>query len=545
MNRREFLKRSMLMGGLIPISPPGQLFFTRSCWAAAPSFSDYKALVCVFLYGGNDTFNMLIPYGSSPGRSYRDYASVRGSLAVADRDLGLSSVTRDNTNLNRGNLGPGGANPYHVNHNHSSAYTRGLYPLTGKGIELAVNGIMPELAQLIYDDRVSIVANTGTLVEPVSRADIAAGSAELPHFLFAHNHQQRELQTGRANDLGQTGWAGRIADAWNDINGGNPVGLNLSYLKSDLMMVGQSSSPLVLKTDDPPIINHLRTGVSSVRDDRRGLFLALAGAQGSTGRLDFNAANTPTTSDYFKLLYNRLLQKSVSIFDFLESSWRTTQIDFAASDSYGRELFSIPTHQQLGFAKNINGVLINQLASVAKMIHMGASGTLGPGYNRQIFLVQLGGFDTHARQAEDHPLLLRELSLALWKFQSAMEELGYAQQVTTFTMSDFGRTLTNNGDGTDHAWASNQLVMGGVGDRSAGRLDGGKLFGTLPDLRLGGADDHGDKGRYIPTTAQDQVNAAITRWFGVDDSLMRSLFPNLANFQSGADFDSSYIDLFV
>ncbi|MEW8587379.1 MAG: DUF1501 domain-containing protein, partial [Candidatus Thiodiazotropha sp.] len=277
----------------------------------------------------------------------------------------------------------------------------------------------------------------------------------------------------------------------------------------------------------------------------RGLFLALAGAQGSTGRLDFNAANTPTTSDYFKLLYNRLLQKSVSIFDFLESSWRTTQIDFAASDSYGRELFSIPTHQQLGFAKNINGVLINQLASVAKMIHMGASGTLGPGYNRQIFLVQLGGFDTHARQAEDHPLLLRELSLALWKFQSAMEELGYAQQVTTFTMSDFGRTLTNNGDGTDHAWASNQLVMGGVGDRSAGRLDGGKLFGTLPDLRLGGADDHGDKGRYIPTTAQDQVNAAITRWFGVDDSLMRSLFPNLANFQSGADFDSSYIDLFV
>ncbi|MEW8037549.1 MAG: DUF1501 domain-containing protein [Candidatus Thiodiazotropha sp.] len=545
MNRRDFLKRSTLMGGLSLISPLGQLPFTRPCRAAAPSFSDYKALVCIFLYGGNDTFNMLIPYGSSPGRSYRDYASVRGSLAVADRDLGLSTVTRNNTSLNRGNLGSGGANPYNVSQHHGTAYTRGLYPLTGKGIDLAVNGIMPELAQLIHDDRVSVVANTGTLVEPVSRADFTADSAELPHFLFAHNHQQRELQTGRANDLGQIGWAGRIADAWNDINGGNPVGLNLSYLKSDLMLVGRNSSPLVLQTDAPPIINHLRAGVSSIRDDRRGLFHALAGVQGSTGRLDFNAANTPTTGDYFKALYNRLLQRSTSTFDYLESSWRATRIDFATSDSYGRELFSIPSSQQLGFAKNINGVLIDQLASAAKMIHMGASGALGPGYNRQIFLVQLGGFDTHASQAEDHPLLLRELSLALWKFQRAMEELGYAKQVTTFTMSDFGRTLTNNGDGTDHAWASNQLVMGGVGDRSAGSLDGGRVFGTPPDLRLGGADDQGDKGRYIPTIAQDQVNAAIARWFGVDDSLMRSLFPNLVNFQTGADFDSSYIDLFA
>jgi uncharacterized protein (DUF1501 family) len=417
--------------------------------------------------------------------------------------------------------------------------------LTGKGIDLAVNGVMPELAQLIHDNRVSIVANTGTLVEPVSRAEINAGSAELPKFLFAHNHQQRELQTGRADDLSYIGWAGRIADDWNDINSGNPLGLNLSYINNDVMMVGGNSSPLVLRPNNPPNINHLRTGVSNDKDDRRALFNALSGVQDNTGRLDFNALNTPTTSDYFKDLYNHLLQKSVSTFDFLESSWQATQTDFTTPDSYGQALFSIPTDQQLGFASNISGSLIEQLESVTKMIHMGASGVLGPGYNRQIFLVQLSGFDTHASQAENHPLLLRELSLALWKFQKAMEELGYAQQVTTFTMSEFGRTLTNNGDGTDHAWASNQLVMGGVGDHSAGSLDGGKLFGTLPDLRLDGADDYSDKGRYIPTTAQDQVNAAIARWFGVDDSLMRSLFPNLVNFQTGNDYDSAYIDLFV
>ncbi|MES9945660.1 MAG: DUF1501 domain-containing protein [Candidatus Thiodiazotropha sp.] len=545
MKRRDFLKRTTAMGGLSLLGPLGQLAYTRPCQAAAPAFSDYKALVCVFLYGGNDPFNMLIPYASAPGRGYTDYASVRGSLAVADTDLGLSSVTSGNTNLNQGSLGPGSANPYNLNQHHSSAYTRGLYPLTAKGIDLAVNGIMPELAQLIHDDRVSIVANTGTLVEPVSRADIHAGSAELPKFLFAHDHQQRELQTGRADDLGNIGWAGRIADAWNDINNSNPIGLNLSYLNSALMLVGRNSSPLVLKTDSPPSIGHLRTGVSNSRDDRRGVFNALSGVQSNTGRLDFTAANTPTTNDYFKDLYNRLLRKSVSTFDYLESSWQATQIDFASTDSYGQALFSIPTNEQLGFSSNIKGTLIEQLESVTKMIHMGASGVLGPGYNRQIFLVRMDGFDTHASQAQNHPLLLRELSIGLWKFQKALEELGYAQQVTTFSMSDFGRTLTNNGDGTDHAWASNQLVMGGVGNHAAGSLDGGKLFGTLPDLRLGGVDDYADKGRYIPTTAQDQVNAAIARWFGVDDSLMRSLFPNLVNFQTGADFDSAYADLFV
>jgi uncharacterized protein (DUF1501 family) len=545
MNRRDFLKHTTLMGGLSLLGPLGQLSYTRPCLAAAPAFSDYKALVCIFLYGGNDAFNMLIPYGTTPGRRYKDYASVRGDLSVADNDLGLSSVTSGNTNLNRDSLGPGSDNPYYANQNSSAAYTRGLYPLTDKGVDLAVNGVMPELAQLIHDDRISIVANTGTLVQPVSRAEIDDGSAELPMFLFAHDHQQRALQIGRGDDLGHVGWAGRIADDWNDINSGNPLGLNLSYTGNNVMMVGQNSSPLVLKPDNPLGIDHLRTGTdNSARDDRRALFNALSGVQGSTSRLDFNSANTPTTGDYFKDLYNRLLLDAVSTFDFLQSSWDATQIDLATPDSYGQTLFSIPTKQQLGFSSNIRGSLIEQLESVTKMIHMGASGILGTGYNRQIFLVSMNGFDTHASQAQDHPLLLRELSLALWKFQKAMEELGHARQVTTFTMSDFGRTLTNNGDGTDHAWASSQIVMGGIGDQSAGSLDGGKMFGALPDLRLGGADDYSDKGRYIPTIAQEQVNAAIARWFGVDDSLMQSIFPNLVNFQTGNNFDSAYTDLF-
>lgn len=545
MHRRDFLKRTAAMGGLGMLGTLGELSSVRSALAATPAFSDYKAMVCIFLYGGNDAFNMLIPYAGATGKGYADYASVRGDLAVDDRDLDLSTVASGGRDLNRGALGPGSANPYNLDLGQRSAYTRGLYPLTSKGIGLAVNGLMPELAQLIMDDRLSIVANTGTLVEPVSRGDIVAATAELPEFLFSHSNQQTELQTGQADKLGQTGWAGRIADAWQGINGGNPLGLNISYHGGNIMMVGRNDSPLVLNTGAPPYIGYLRTGTSSGHDDRRALYKALAGAQGSTGRLDFNSANTPETADYFKNLYNRLLLKSLSTFDYLNDSWGAGQIDLITPDSYGQALFSIPDHEQLGFSRNINGGLIKQLESVTRMIHMGASGLLGPNYNRQIFLVKFGGFDTHSSQAENHPLLLRELSLALWKFHKAMEELGYAKQVTTFTMSDFGRSLTRNDDGTDHAWGSSQLVMGGIGDRSTGSLDGGKLFGALPDLRLGGEDDHGEMGRFIPSTAQDQVNATIARWFGVDDTLMRSLFPNLVNFQQGTDFESAYTGLFI
>ena len=540
--RRDFLKA---LAGMSALGATGHLMLPNHAVAAAPGFDDYKALVCIFLYGGNDAFNMLVPLGSDPFRGYTPYADIRGSLAVANEDLGLEQVTTNGGNLNQGILGGGEANPYNLNFNQTSAYTRGLYPLTEKGVNLGVNGVMPELAQLFMDDRLTILANTGTLVRPVSRSEIRAGNAELPLFLFAHNHQQRELQTGQANNLNDIGWAGKIADNWSNINQGNPLGLNISYAGNDRLLIGQQTSPLVLKAGAPPAIHHLRESAGNAYDDRRALFKALAGIQGTTGRLDFDAVNTSSTADPFKDLYNRKLLKSLSTFDQLNQSWSTVQIDYTSTGPYGEALFDVPSTQQLGFNNSIKGQLINQLEAVSKMIHLGASGNLGAGYNRQIFFVQLSGFDTHASQAADHPLLLRELSLALWKFQKAMEELGHADRVTSFTMSDFGRTLSYNGDGTDHAWGSHQLVMGGYGSASAGRLDGGKLLGKLPSLQLAGDDDYSDKGRIIPTLAQDQVNAALTQWLGVDQDLMRSLFPNLSHFQTTGDFESAYANLFV
>jgi uncharacterized protein (DUF1501 family) len=544
MQRRDFIKALASIGGMGALGAAGQLALPRYAAAAAPEFSDYKALVCIFLYGGNDAFNMLVPIGDDPNKGYSPYARTRGRLAVKDVDLDLGRVTTNNNNLNNGVLGTGRENPYNHNHNHATAYLKGHYPLSSKGINLGVNAVMPELAQLFMDNRVMILGNTGTLVEPVTKNMIRDGEAALPLFLFAHNHQQRELQTGQANNLNDIGWAGKIADAWNDVNQSNPLGLNFSYAGNDHFMIGHTSTPITFKAGSPPEISYL-IGEQEMRRERYALFSALAGVQGSTDQLSFDASNTVTTNDPFKDLYNRKLRNSVSTFEELNKNWHSVEMNYTSTGPYGEELFEVPSQQQLGFSNSIDGQLIRQLESVAKMIHLGASGHLGSNYNRQIFFVRLTGFDNHSYQAPDHPRLLRELSLSLWKFQKAMEELGHADKVTSFTMSDFGRTLTYNGDGTDHGWGSHQLVMGGYGSGNPNTLDGGKLQGVLPDLTISGDDDYSDKGRLIPKLAQDQVNAALVDWFGADQSMIRTLFPNLSNFQTTDELTSAYAHLFV
>jgi uncharacterized protein (DUF1501 family) len=545
MQRRHFLKSLAGLGSMGALGSAGEMLLLKQAMAAAPSFDDYKALVCIFLYGGNDAFNMLIPTGDDADKGYDAYAAARGNLAVTNENLGLNQITTNGNDLNNGILGEADRNPYNENLTQQTAYTKGFYPLSANGIELGVNGLMPELAQLIIDNRASILANTGTLIRPVTRDEILNQEAELPLFLFAHNHQQRILQTGQANNLNDIGWAGKIADQWNDVNQNSALGLNISFAGNDRMLIGNVTSPLVLKANSLPTINHLRQGVNGTYDDRRALYKALAGIENSTDRLDFDSTRTDATTDPFRSLYNRMQLKSLSTYDQLSDSWNSVQIDYNTTGPYGEALFEIPTAQQLGFTRTIRGRLLNQLEAVAKMIHLAASGNLGAGNNRQIFFVELSGFDTHASQASEHPLLLRELSLGLWKFQKAMEELGHADKVTSFTMSDFGRTLSFNGDGTDHAWGSHQLVMGGYGTATEGLLSGGRMVGELPVMQLAGVDDFSNKGRMIPTTSQDQINAALANWFGAEQSLIRNLFPNLVNFQTNGDLPSAYAPLFV
>ena len=185
--------------------------------------------------------------------------------------------------------------------------------------------------------------------------------------------------------------------------------------------------------------------------------------------------------------------------------------------------------------EDLGGDLIEQLEAVAQLIYMGSSADK-MNLNRQIFYVHFGGFDTHGNQDQDHPILLREVSLAIYKFQKALEELNVDQKVATFTISDFGRTISNNGDGTDHAWSTINSVVS-----NASEFDGGKFYGSLPDFTMGGDDDVTSKGRFIPKISVDQMNASLCSWFGVDDSIMTTLFPNLPNFKTDSAIDSAYL----
>ena len=538
-NRREFMKllaRGSAAGALGSI---GQLSLMNEAVAAAPNFTGYKAMVCVFLFGGNDSFNMIIPSEQS---AHDNYKSIRGDLAVERTNLDLSSLA-DN-----GTLGKGAANPYNVDLTQQSAYTKGLYDLSSKGFDLGINAVMPELAQLIIDDKASVIANIGNLVSRVTRDQIKAKSANLPLFLFAHDHQQRALQTGQGDNLDDIGWAGKISDSWSGINNSS-FGLNISYGGNNRMLIGNTTSPLVLSTGAPPSFSEMRKNTNEYEDDRRALFKALSGMASEASDSMLNLTGTPyNDNNPFKRLYSNMVERSMTSFDSLYTTLNDNPVSYNTKGPYGEDLFSNVPAADLGFGQTLSGSFFRQLESVAKMIDLGKRDAFETGnYKRQVFFVTMGGFDTHSNQSTGHARQLRELSLGLWKFQKALEEKGHEKNVTTFSMSDFGRTMSNNGGGTDHAWGAYHFVMGGAGDGSIGSLNGGNMIGTPPDLTLDGPDDYSNKGRIIPTLAQDQLNATICDWFGVDESLISTIFPNVSNFETtSGDLRSAFLnDLFV
>ena len=202
---------------------------------------------------------------------------------------------------------------------------------------------------------------------------------------------------------------------------------------------------------------------------------------------------------------------------------------------YGEDLFAVPSEDDLGLDDELDGDLIAQLEAVAQLISIGASST-AMNLKRQIFFVNFGTFDHHGDQLSEHPSKLRELSLGLWKFQSALRHLGVADKVASFTLSDFGRTMSNNGDGTDHAWSTINMMIS-----EAASFQGGKMHGTLPDLRMGESSDSGSKGRFVPKIGMEQMGASLCRWFGIEDQNLTTVFPNLANFKTGAGIESAYL----
>jgi uncharacterized protein (DUF1501 family) len=477
--RRDFLKLSL--GGISTLALPSNLF------GGDTSFSDYKALVVIYQSGGNDSLNMFIPSGSDSKSGYSNYANIRDTLRVKDEELSLP-MSDDKLDLS-------GGNPYASNDSLEEGYTKGLY--LHDGLDVATNPLMPELADLVNKGKIAIIANCGNLIEPAKKSEFESKVKPLPPFLFAHNHQTKLAMNGEASLLDYTGWAGRLYDNWKDVNGGDIYGMNIAINITEHLFYGDETTPLIISSRGP-------TSYKNIPRDLYDNLLSL------------------NYSDMYKNLYKNLQQHSFLMQDTIVSDWNDNSPTFTSTNAYGGALFSIPTDAQLSQSTPTytDTSLLERLHAVARLAYIGKN----RGLKRQIFFVEDGGYDTHSNQTQQHARKLRGLSLALGDFYKALEEMEMDSMVTTFNISDFGRSTGNNGDGTDHAWGGSYFAMGSA-------IKGG-LYGVMPDLTLGSDDDLTKKGRLIPTTSMSQYYATILKWFGVDDTLMDIVLPELKNFET-------------
>lgn len=443
--RRAFLRRSSLLS-LAASASPWALSLAAIGEAAAQTANDYKALVCVFLYGGNDYANTLVPFDQA---SYDLYRGFRSNIA-----------------LDRAALAPTVLTP--------------RVPLAG-GRQFALAPGLAPLIPIFDAGKLSVLPNIGTLVQPTTKAQYAARSVPLPPKLFSHNDQQSYWQAASAEGA-TSGWGGRMGDLMASGNG-NSTFTCVNVSGNAVYMSGRSAVQYQVTT----------TGSVPVAGLQNSLF-------GSTAcSTALQSLMLDTRNHLLEGEYTNISRRSVQANDLLNAALATSSV---AS--------SFPANNNLG----------DQLRMVARLI--AARNTLGA--KRQVFFVSLGGFDTHNGLATAHPLLMSSLGNALAAFYQATNDLGVASQVTTFTASDFGRTLLSNSDGSDHGWGGVQLVLGGA-------VSGKSYTGSAPVLANNGPDDVG-QGRLLPSVSVEQFGATLATWFGVSATDLGLVLPNITNFST-------------
>jgi uncharacterized protein (DUF1501 family) len=437
--RRGFIRIGTATVGSLALRPFGVLP------AMAQSGPDYRALVCVFLFGGNDSNNSVIPMDDT---SYQAYQSLRAGLALTSADL-TPTVT------------------------------------SVSGSPYAFHAKLAEVSSLFANKELAVVANVGSLVQPLTRDQYQQAQAPIPSNLFSHSDQQLQWQTSLAQGNGSTGWAGRAADYMASQN------INSSAFPTFVSMNGNSLLGTGVETQPAALTP--------------GQSLELKGFNSSTAsQARLNALNSLLTLD--------------SGMSLVQAANDTMANSISDAKALGAALAKA-TPLKTQFPKTS---IAAQLEQVAQIIQVQAD----LGMRRQIFFCSLGGFDTHTNELVTHDNLYPQLSPALAAFYEATQELGMAQNVTTFTESDFSRTFQpTSGGGSDHAWGSHHFVLGGA-------VQGGQIFGEFPTFQLGGPDDADVRGRWIPTTSIDQYGATLCSWFGIPDSGLASVFPNFPNFGS-------------
>ena len=444
LQRREFLRRALVLSGYGLAAPLVSTLGWVGAASASGSPADYKALVCVFLYGGNDYGNTLVPYDQP---SYDAYSRIRQTLATPREQLAGTVLT----------------------------------PAVGLP-DSRVMALAPQLAPLLpifNAGHLAVMLNVGNLVQPITLAQYQAKSVPLPPKLFSHANQFAEWQTGGPDTM-NTGWGGRIADL---LMGANtmPAFSSVNVTGNAVFMAGKQANQYQMSTFGPTAINGLNKtiyGSSSVPTALRALI-------------------TNPRSQWLEQDLNAIANRSID-----------------AQAASAAALAAVPPFTT---PYDIANNLAQQLKIVARMI--AARKALGTG--RQVFFVSMGGFDLHDSLVAKHPGLLANLAGALASFHDTTIELGVAAQVTAFTASDFGRTLSSNGDGADHGWGGYHFVMGGA-------VHGGRYYGQLPDVSVNGPDDVG-QGRLLPTTAVDQLAATLARWMGVSDNDLATVVAQIAN----------------
>ncbi len=443
LNRRDFLRTGAAAAAFA--ATPG-LAYSQVVGGAGP-FDDYRALVCVFLFGGNDSFNMLVPNTQA---EYDTYAASRQNLAIPRSDL------------------------------------LPITPVSAGRPDFGLHPSMTAIRGLFESGDAAFIANVGPLVEPTTKADFFNGTVMLPPQLFSHNDQQDQWTSLRGNSQSKTGWAGRMADLIRSGVAEQQMATNASLFGANLFQSADETVAYVMGPEGPlPFL-----GFSQATNDPDQAFF-----------VEQRRAFLRVLEAQYESIYERgfadVQRRAIDAADLV-----TTAIE--SGPIIGTEF----PQSQLG----------TQLRTVARLIAVRDRLQM----KRQVFFVATGGFDTHDNQLDDQPGLLGGISDAVAAFHAATVELGVANNVTAFTQSDFGRTLTSNGDGTDHAWGGNQLVIGGA-------VNGGDLYGSYPLLAIDGPEDVSG-GRMIPSTSADQYAATLARWFGIPDIDLDVVAPNLANF---------------
>ena len=444
--RREFLRRSAALGVAGAAAPWALNLAVMGEAAAAAAPADYKAIVCVFLYGGNDYGNTLVPFDNA---NYAAYQTIRGSIALPQDTL-LPLAT---ANLPAGR-------------------------------QMAFAPQWSNVKSLFDAGKAGVLLNVGTLIQPTTLAQYNARSVPLPPKLFSHNDQQSVWQSSLPEGA-TTGWGGRIGDLFLNSNTASTFTcVNVSG--NAVFMAGQAAVQYQVSP----------SGAVALAATKGPVYGSQACA--TALRSVVTAQHAHLFENEWSVVMNRAINAEAQL----------------SSALAGAPALATPFDSA--------NPLATQLKMVARMI--GARSQLGA--SRQVFFVSLGGFDNHDFLPQQHPGLLASVDSAIKSFYDATVELGVQNSVTAFTGSDFGRTLSSNGDGSDHGWGSHHVIVGGA-------VNGGRFHGTLPATAVSGPDDVG-QGRLLPTTAVDQLGGALAQWFGVSASQLPGVFPNIGHFDANA-----------